>query len=472
MSHSLSDYFALEAGEFLEQLDALLSDGGTPDAEHFFRLARGVRGSARVAREEEIAEVAEGMEAAARALVEHTLPWSEELRARAIRTVDDLKILVRYHGRWGPAERARAREAAARWKGVQAERTRPAGPAGDQLVTFLRREVMGVVSELDHTIGGLRRAPGEREPLRELVRRMRPLRGMAGMDPLAPIQEVLEGVEDSINELLGQSLSLTDAHLELFGSARGALLAALQTVERGGGAGPLRELERFREVRDRVADAEGGEAEEEGVVPINALFYDDAGPHVVSSPLAPAPEAGETPVAEVERFLRLEATGFLDRAEALIADLDPRRERRFGRVAGQLARLAQSVGDLSGAYGVTAVARTAERAATELREARSVPEARAALARLRAALPGAAAEVASPAPPATEPVPEPPTGDDVVPIESLLLRGEAALREALALRGEIERLAAGSGSSGKELNEKLTELFDLVSLGLEEPTTP
>ncbi|HEU0079972.1 MAG TPA: Hpt domain-containing protein, partial [Longimicrobiaceae bacterium] len=67
MSQSLSDYFALEAGEFLDQLDALLAGGGTPDAERFFRLARGVRGSAQLAGAGPIAEVAERLEDGARA---------------------------------------------------------------------------------------------------------------------------------------------------------------------------------------------------------------------------------------------------------------------------------------------------------------------------------------------------------------------------------------------------------------------
>ncbi|HEX7243110.1 MAG TPA: hypothetical protein VF263_22695, partial [Longimicrobiaceae bacterium] len=364
MSHSLSDYFALEAGEYLDQLDALLAAGGTPDAERLFRLARGVRGSARVAQEAEIASVAEGLEAAARALHERALPWSEEVRSRAVRTVDDLKVLVRARGRWGSAEAARAREAVARWEGLQLDRGRgrPSEGPGDQLLAFLRREVMGVVSELEHVVEDLRRAPEERESLRALVRRMRPLRGMAGVDSLAPILEVLEGVEDAVGDVLTQSLSLVDAHLELFSAARGALLGALQAVERGGAVAGLPEVERFRELRDRVADAESGAGADADVLPVRALFYDDAGPHVVSSPLAPTAldaESGD----EVERFLSLEATGFLDRAEALIADLPPGQERRFGRASGQLASLAESIGELSETYGVRDVARAAERAA-------------------------------------------------------------------------------------------------------------
>ncbi len=49
MAQPLSEYFALEAGEFLDQMDALLAGGERPDPVRFFRLARGVRGSAQLA---------------------------------------------------------------------------------------------------------------------------------------------------------------------------------------------------------------------------------------------------------------------------------------------------------------------------------------------------------------------------------------------------------------------------------------
>lgn len=476
MSQTLGDYFALEAGEFLEQLDALLAAGGEPDPDRFFRLARGVRGSARVAGETQTAAVAEALEGAARALQERSLAWSEEVRALSVRTVDDLKVLVRARGRWTPAEDARAREAAERWGGLAPERGRPRAAEGaeDQFLAFLRREAMGVVSELDHASESLRRTPDEREPLREVVRRMRPLRGMTGVDALAPVQEVLEGVEEAAGSLISQPGGLADAHLELLAAASAALAASLGALERGGDAAAIPELERFRDARDRVSAAASQRAgEDDGVLPVSALFYDDAGPHVVSSPLAPVPAEGESAADEVARFLRLEATGFLDRAEALLSGASARRDRGFGGVAGQLAALAQSVGELSGTYGMSGVAAAAERASAELRGAGSAAAAREALARLRAALPGAAPESAAvadaPSPAASaSPDGAAPAEDGVVPIESLLFRGGAALREALALRPEIERLAS-SGVGGAELRGRLEELFDLVSLGMEEP---
>lgn len=61
-------------------------------------------------------------------------------------------------------------------------------------------------------------------------------------------------------------------------------------------------------------------------------------------------------------------------------------------------------------------------------------------------------------------VSEPPLPEGVVPIESLLLRGDGALREALALRPAVESAARGSAGAG-DLNALLDELFELVRLG-------
>src|SRR4029078_243233 len=92
----------------------------------------------------------------------------------------------------------------------------------------------------------------------------------------------------------------------------------------GAGVGETDELRHFRQVRDGMEQAPDDEA---GVGPVASLFYDDAGPHVVSSPMAPAPGGEGTLVHDVEAFLRMEATGFLDRAQGLVASVSPPRKR-------------------------------------------------------------------------------------------------------------------------------------------------
>jgi HPt (histidine-containing phosphotransfer) domain-containing protein len=57
-----------------------------------------------------------------------------------------------------------------------------------------------------------------------------------------------------------------------------------------------------------------------------------------------------------------------------------------------------------------------------------------------------------------------PESAEAVPIDMLFLRGEAALREAMRLRPEIEALLPAGVPL--ELHLKLAELFDLVELGI------
>ena len=475
MTQPLREYFALEAGEFLDQLDALLAGSDRPDPVRFFRLARGVRGSAQLAGATPIAEVAERLEDGARAIRDGVLSWSPEVRDRARRTADDLRVLVERHGSWGPAEDERARAAVERWGDVHGRRRSDQPGSGDELFAFVRREIAGVVAEMDRVLAELARQPELREPLRVVLRRMRPVRGVAGMEALAPVLEVLEGIEDAAHEVLSRTAPVLTAELELLAAGGSALRAAGSALEGGKAPGESAELGAFRDLRDRAEDAAG---EEDGIVPVSRLFADGGGAHLVSSPMAPMAGDGEIS-PEVEAFLRIEATGFLDRAEGLLGSL-PARPRRFTRIAREVAELAASVRDLAATYGVAGLATAAELAATRLRAATAPEEARDALQRLRHSLPGApqptpvapsaavtSAETAEAVEPAISAQPardESADEEGVVPVETLFFAGEDALREALALRGRIAELAATG--PGTPLGDALDELFGLVELGL------
>jgi hypothetical protein len=184
--------------------------------------------------------------------------------------------------------------------------------------------------------------------------------------------------------------------------------------------------------------------------------------------MAPAPgtEGAGTLASDVEGFLRIEATGFLDRAEGLVASLSAR-PGRFARIARDLAELARGVGDLAVTYGMTAISAAAQDAAARISSAGTPDEARGALRRLRSTLPGAAPEpeAVEVAPDAAVPAP-PPTADGAVPIESLEYDPDDALREALRMRDRLTALASAS-PNGAALEEALDELFGLVALGVE-----
>lgn len=463
MPQPLSEYFIHEAGEFLDRMDVLLAAGDAPAPETFFRLARGVRGSAQIAGADDVARVAERLEDAARAVRDGDLAWSDEFGERARATARDLRAMVDAHAAGGAGSHARAEEALARWGDVTPGRHRGADAApADQLVAFVRREIAGVVAELERVVGELTAAPDDKEPLRSVLRRMRPVRGVAGMESLSAVLELLEGVEDAAHEVLSRDGDVQATELDLLGAARDALRTAGRALERGEAPGQSPEMDSFRQLRDHAEEVHE-EEDERDVIPISRLFFDGGGPHVVSSPKAPVASDGESLPEEVESFLRIEATGFLDRAEGLVGGAS---KRGFRRVARQLADLAASIRDLAGTYGLAALAKAAGGAAERLRGTRSADEAREALRGLRGAIPGAPAE---PAPePAAAPgaeAPSDPSDGDVIAIESLLYGPEAALREALAMRARVDALTAGRGEPA--LAQTLDELFGLIELGLE-----
>src|SRR5437867_663915 len=90
----MSDFFALEAGEYLERLDGLLAKGDNPSADEIVRLARALRGSALMANQHAIARTAGGLEALARAVREGRRAWDPQTQPlRGLAALADLPPL-------------------------------------------------------------------------------------------------------------------------------------------------------------------------------------------------------------------------------------------------------------------------------------------------------------------------------------------------------------------------------------------
>src|SRR5262249_17681134 len=103
MTGGLLDFFTLEATEYVDQLDGLVSRAvaAPPDHDTLVRAARGLRGSATMAKIKGIAGIAQGLERLARDVHEGKLGWDASTRGVAIAAIDDLKILVRGVRNWG-----------------------------------------------------------------------------------------------------------------------------------------------------------------------------------------------------------------------------------------------------------------------------------------------------------------------------------------------------------------------------------
>lgn len=94
MSKRLNDFLAREAGDYLERVSRLLTSSAAPEVDELLRLARGVRGSARMAGAGEIAGIAERLEREARELAGGASAWSEEARERCLRLAAEMESLL------------------------------------------------------------------------------------------------------------------------------------------------------------------------------------------------------------------------------------------------------------------------------------------------------------------------------------------------------------------------------------------
>jgi chemotaxis protein histidine kinase CheA len=293
----LREFFAMEAGEYLEQLDGLVSAAAGPDREEFLRIARALRGSALMANQQSIGDAAGGLENLARALREDRISWSAQTQRVAVRGVDDLKILVRKTGTWGVAEDAKAAAVATELNGIAG--TSPSGRASgavDREIdagtrAFLAREAAAVASSLDQLARAFQRGPVVSEQCDGVFRAMQPLRGLAVLPDLSPVPEFLDGVERALVAAESGVERPDDFALLLDSAARGLSTAAKEIAGTGSAQADSADAREFARRLGAILDVGGN------IVPIEDLYFDDDGPHLV--------EEG-TPAAAPGRMVQLE----------------------------------------------------------------------------------------------------------------------------------------------------------------------
>src|SRR6266852_2653819 len=278
----MSDFFALEAGEYLERLDGLLAKGDNPSADEIVRLARALRGSALMANRPAIARAAAGLEALARAVREGRRAWDPQTQQLALRGVDDLKVFVRQAGSWTDADTAKAEALALELEQVAG---RPSAQiravealgldAGAR--AFVAREGAAIAGALERAAQALRANPRAHDPLQHVMRALQPLRGLAALADLPPLPDLLEGIERSIAELSRSGLQPPANVGELFQIVGGAIARAAREVAERGRPDP--EGTDFRQFAGLLVKLMESEPD---AVSIGSLYYNDSGPHIVS----------------------------------------------------------------------------------------------------------------------------------------------------------------------------------------------
>src|SRR5947199_904363 len=278
----MSDFFALEAGEYLERLDGLLAKGSSPSADEIVRLARALRGSALMASQHAIARTAAGFEALARAVREGRRAWDPQTQQLALRGVDDLKIFVRRAGSWTDADTAKA-EALAQQLEQLAGRPSAQIRAVEALGldagarAFVAREGAAIAGTLERAAQALRAGPLGHDPLQHVMRALQPLRGLAALNDLPPLPDLLEGIERAIGELSRSGLEPPASVGELFQVAGSAIARAAREVAERGRPDP--EGPDFRQFAGLLVKFMESEPD---AVSIGSLYYSDSGPHIVS----------------------------------------------------------------------------------------------------------------------------------------------------------------------------------------------
>jgi chemotaxis protein histidine kinase CheA len=385
---------------------------------------------------------------------------------------------------------------------------------------FVAREGAAIASALDRAGRGLRSNPVARDLLQQVMKALQPLRGLAALNDLPPLPDLLEGIERAIAEIERNTAAPLagwgETIAEIFQMAATSIAhAAREVAERGRPDPESAEFRKFASLLVKFMDSEPE------VVPIESVA-------TIVQRGTPAPDAGAG-TARPAALGRLElvshgeylrqAADSLERAPSptqreLRAHTLAGTFRALGMAGGGGTAVAERVGEFAQAAreavssGV-AVNQSAAFAA-ELRKAGEVLSASAsgdesataaalaavtlAIRRLGKATPApsepqppaapdnlgaswsvyermVAAGVGAPSleellnprrvPAETAPAPRGNGGGEAVDIRTLLYKGDRARQRALELREAAKRV------SGDDLRAIIDEVCDLVVLALE-----
>jgi chemotaxis protein histidine kinase CheA len=338
------EFFIVEATEYVESLDALLGTASRsgPDPERFGKAARGLRGSATMARQYGIADLANALERGARALREGRLRWDPAIHAAFVSAVDDLRILLRAVRSWGMREEERVLHRLAELDRIvpalEGTTTRITPRTSSAGIAFLSKQT----ADLSEAIAGFRQSPSDQARLDALLDRARSLRGVATLRDLPPLSEVVDAIDD-----LGKTISLaarpvTAGQLALFDAAGSVLELASREIAAGGrpdSSGTA--VQRFSQARSALARRDDAL---DRIVPIGDLF--------ASGTVGIIHASTHPPTSAAQRF-RLEVVSQAEHLRRVIADArlpgdpgsDERIQRELNAALQSLLESAESFGE-------------------------------------------------------------------------------------------------------------------------------
>ncbi|MEO8140966.1 MAG: hypothetical protein ABI742_15030 [Gemmatimonadota bacterium] len=268
----IDDFFALEAGEYLDRLASLAATATAPNADELVRFTRALRGSALMANQQAIARASNGLEHLVRGYRDGRRTWDTGLAALCREAVDVLRTLLERVKSWTPDDTARAERLALRLEEAAGNAARPIAsptPAATEtgVRVFLARESAALGSVLDQAGRSLSGGGSSTESLQALLRRMQPLRGLAALVDYPPLPDLLDGIERTVNSLARLELPAKEGGARMDAAAAALARSARDIAEHGRPEPEAPEFRRFASLL--LAPA----AQESPVVPIESLFF-------------------------------------------------------------------------------------------------------------------------------------------------------------------------------------------------------
>lgn len=317
---TLSEFFDTEAKRYLDRLNELV-DHTSPDVNEVYRNARGLRGSAQMARHDSAYRTALALETGARAVAQGALSWSDDIAKHVRQSVEDLATIVR----GGDAAHldSVASGSVNRWGGAGVEMPggatgtaapAPARDAVQEFRSFAAAEVEGIAEALDKGVQSLSDNPMDREALKTILRRQRALLGAARLDEIPVVAEILRAVEDLTRVIAKLDIGVKREWLDIYRVAREGLKAASEPLRANENPQPSHPLSRLRHMRAELLERYGtGEAvsaasgPERGLVQAKSMTEAPVDPGATlvprdasTPPAAPesaAPPASSAPIA-------------------------------------------------------------------------------------------------------------------------------------------------------------------------------
>ena len=291
------EFFALEAGEYLERLTLLTTGLGTPDAEQLVRYARALRGAALMAGPPGFAITAAAIENLAKAIRDGALAWSPAVSARLSDTLEHCKGLLRQVREWSEVDAQRCERLADQLdllvgSGGARGGANPPGTAADITAgvrAYVAREAAAVAATLEQVARAVeeRPAPDSAEPV---ARRLQPLRGLGALPGLSPLPELLEALDVTV-AVAGRGGAWPPATAGAFRTSALALARMARDIAELGM--PQHDS---HEVVQATEDLRQAFARDDDVVPVTSLQVDGDADPVVQRGVPPALPAVATGV--------------------------------------------------------------------------------------------------------------------------------------------------------------------------------